>query len=160
MRVGAKALGRDIVACRRRRRRSGILAQGDAQRLLQPYRGRKRERATAAQHLLQRRKAELGLLGQRLAGDAALGELLTNFLRDLAALLVGKLLVRRLHRDSLLHPDILAGRTNQHKTARARLRGGVAGWPAAEHCRSFCSRNQALTAELEADPTCLLEQAR
>ncbi|MEY9565000.1 hypothetical protein ABH978_000839 [Bradyrhizobium ottawaense] len=92
MRIGAKTVGSDIVGGLRRRH-DGALAQGNAQRLLQPDRRRQRKRPPAAEHLLQRRQAELGLLGQRLPGDPASGELLANGLGDLAALLVRKLLV-------------------------------------------------------------------
>src|SRR5439155_653925 len=85
--IGAEAVGCDIT-CGRRRHHDGAFAQGDPQRLLQAHRGRQRERPSAAEHLLQRRQAELGLLRQRLPGDPASGELLANGLRNLAALLV------------------------------------------------------------------------
>src|SRR4051794_41186858 len=155
MRIGAEAVGRDIV-CGRRRHHGGASAQGDAQRLLQPHCGRQCERPSAAEHLLQRRQAELGLLGQRLPGDPAPGELLTDGLRNLAALLVRKLLVGefvlRLHRGPApgQHPS-RADKPAQNRTWPSRRR--PAGPAVAEHCRSFCSRNRAVPADAQSQQT-------
>jgi hypothetical protein len=63
-----------------------------------PHRGGERERAAAAEHFFQRRKAELGKFCQRLPRNAAARDFLTDRLGDLPALLGGKLLVRRRHR--------------------------------------------------------------
>src|SRR5882672_3497781 len=63
-----------------------------------PHRGRQRKRPAATEHLFQRREAELCLFGKRLPGHTAARDFLANGLRHLAALLGGKLLVRRLHR--------------------------------------------------------------
>ena len=126
------------------RRRIG-LAQGDAERLLQPHRGRERERAAAAQHFFQGRKAELGLFGQRLPGDAAARDFLANGLGHLPALLGGKLLVRRRHRHpwsgSAGYRDLIRDVHLRHKTAQSRLSPGRSRRITAEQCRSFCSRH-------------------
>ena len=141
-RIGAEAIGRDVAVPIGRcgRRCVGCLAQGDAERLLEPDGGRKRERAAAAQHLLQGREAEFCKLGQRLPGDAATGDFLTNGVGDLPALLGGKLLVRRSASSPLLYPRQSSRRTIHHKPAQSRLGGGAPRWPAAEQGRSFRSR--------------------
>src|SRR5204862_7080076 len=125
-RIGAEAVGRDLAVDGGRRRRCVValaLAQGDAERLLQSHRGRKRERPAAAEHFFQRRKAELGLLGQGLPRDAAAGEFFAHLFGHLPALLGGKLLVRRWHPCSLRFRATLADaqfRTKPQSAARPR----------------------------------------
>src|SRR6185503_20377954 len=83
----------------RRRRGRVIVAQRDAERLLEPDRGRKRERPPAGQRLLERRDADLRLIGQKLPRDAAAGQLLADLSRDQPALFVRQLgLGNDLHR--------------------------------------------------------------
>src|SRR4029079_15814693 len=102
-------------------------AQGDAERLLQPHRGRERKGSPPAKHFFQGGKAELGLLGQSLPGDAAARQLFPDLLGDLPALFGGNLLVRRRHSCSLRFPGHSSRRTIPHKTATVRTTtaGGV-----------------------------------
>ena len=73
---------------------------------------------------------------QRLPGDAAAGDLLTNGIRNLPALLGGKLLVRHWHRHLWLNDASLADAqsiTNPHKTVPAVAERGGARPNNADH---------------------------
>ena len=141
-RIGAEAIGRDVAVPigRGGRRCVGRLAQGNTERLLEPHGSGERERAAAAEHLLQCRKAEFCKLGQRLPGDAATGDFLTNGVGDLPALLGGKLLVRRSASLPLVSRGQSSRRTIHHKPAQNRPGRGGPRRPAAEQGRSFRSR--------------------
>ena len=94
--VGAELLGRDAGRIGEAASAGAVCpAQRDAERLLQPDRGGERERPAARERLLQGREADLGLVGEALARDAAARELLADQRGDRPALLVGELLRSR-----------------------------------------------------------------
>jgi len=93
-RIGAKPVRSDSIL-QRRIEIGRAFAQRHAERLFDAHRRRQRQRAAPAQDFLERRQAELGLVGELLSRHAPARDFLTNKRRDLAALLAGKFLLRR-----------------------------------------------------------------
>jgi hypothetical protein len=88
-RIGAETVGRDIAIGGDRKCGLLPLAQRYAERFLEPDGGGEGERAPAAERLLQRGDAELGLLGEVLPRDAAPCELFADGCGNPPALLGG-----------------------------------------------------------------------
>src|SRR5262245_5896955 len=91
-RIGPEVAARDaVVLCCRCGSIVAQRAQRHAERLFEPYRGGKRERPPARKRLLQRRDADLGLIGQALPRDPPARQLLANQRCDRATLVIGQL---------------------------------------------------------------------
>src|SRR5262249_40583181 len=130
-----------------------VVAQRDAKRLLEPDRGGERERPPARQRLLERRDADLGLVGQQLARDAAARQLLADLRRDQPALVVAELglgtdvhrfplsifqqLLPEPIRDGLRFPAENALKlSSTHKSSHIRTGPDSARRNATAHCRT------------------------